>query len=793
MDDRLRALARAARAEAEAAIDVDDELAATMRRTPTDVEPRRALERQRRRTTAWVAAAAVALVAGGLVVLRSVDDDTLQTVDPQTSTAISSPSSSPATTAPSTPTSTSTSSTTSTVTGGPVAATLAVDIANPPMELDLVAFATIPYEEDGRPDVAVGELGVVVNLPERGAIASIGFSGEQRTIELSDELASAGLSNLVYGPGDVVYGLRLVGPPFGFEMVAVPLSGSRSGEVVARSQSLGAAAWVELPVSAFGHGPEGIVARARDVGATLIGYVDVDGAPTTYPGVVPHFATVDDQLVVTTENFAADWPLEINGNRSPQPSFTGPAVPAPATDNRTVYATYLRPNAGEGDDELPVVAVLEANGAGSWGSVPDGYDYLASDATGTVFGRIADGALQLSLLAGGSVNWRTLRYDGSGIAEPCVGCTQLLVGADGIPVTYDPTTRQLLRHSVPPVEATLPDRYGESPYLYHLGPENVVYLQVAPSVEAELGADIVAVSLSADNAGSEVGRWADVAYYDGDSELVATAQGLVNVNCCGPDIVRPDPESPVLVPWLDSDGEAIRSPSASIQVEISYPTLTVHRVDQVPATTQTWTYEPGGDWQPRGMPTIMPTLDGGFVAATYGSGTTIARGWSDGTVETIRLDDTITFPGALDPSGRFHVADGGFFLRVEPFADRTDYWNGDIEVDAGATGAIRILDLDTTLDTGPSWATEPIAFGNAVSGRPEVNEIRSIEAEQRSEIEWLVTVTTSNLFDDSVTAVRWELVLNRNDAGQFRFVSGTQTTVCAPGRGHQDFSAQLCV
>lgn len=793
MDDQLRATARAARAEAEAAIDIDDELAATMRRTPSGLEPRRGPERKGLRTVAWVAAAAVVLIAGGLVVVRSVDDDTLQTVDTQTTTAITSPSSSPVTTGPS---DTSTASTTSTVASEPETATFAVDIANPPPDLDLVAFATIPYDEDGRPDVAVGELGIVVNLPGRGAIASIGFSGEQRTIELSDELASTGLSNLAYGPGDVVYGLHPVGSPFGFEMVAVPLSGARAGEIVARSDSLSAATWVELPDSAFGHGPDGIVARARDIGATLIEYVDINGAPTPWLGVVPHFPTVDDQLVVTAENFAAEWPLEINGNRSPQPSHTGPATPAPATDQQTVYPAYLGPDKGTGSDELPVVAVLEANGAGSWGSVPDGFDYLASDATGTVFGRVAHGSLELSLLAGSSVNWRTLGGDGSGIAEPCVGCTQLLVAADGVPVTYDPTARQLVRHSVPPVEATLPDGYGESPFLYHLGPDNVVYLQVEPSVEAEFAADIVAVTLSSDNAGTEVGRWANVANNIGDSELVATAQGLVNVNCCGsggggPDL-RPDPESKVLVPWLDSNGEAITSSSAFIQVEASRSTLTVHRVSQTSTATQTWTYEPGDDWQPRGMPTVLPTIDGGFVASTFGSDTTIARGWPDGTVETIRFNDAF-FPHALDPSGRFLVANGGFFLRVEPFDNRTDYWNGDREIDIGATGAIRLPGLDAFLATGPSWATDPVAFGNAVSGRPEVNEIRSVETEQRSEIEWLVTVTTSNLFDDSTTAVRWELVLNRNDVGEFRFVSGTQTTACVSGRGHQDFSTEFCI
>lgn len=805
-DERIRALARAARAEAEAAIDVDADLAATIGRTPSDLGLQRVEHRSSRRPLIWAAAAAasVVVIAGVWVTTRSGDDDTLQTADPEPTTAITTPvtpepSSSavttPSTSSPSASTSTAPApSTTSPPTTAPSVsesvATIAVDVASPPPELELAAFATIPFDEESRPDVAVGELGVVVNQSGEGAIAAIGFSGQRRTIELDRELADSGLSNLVYGPGDVVYGLRPTGPPFAFEMVAVALSGDRAGEIVARSEPLDSATWVELPRSPFGHGVDGVVARARDVGATLIGYVDVDGAPIEWPGVVPHFATVDDQLVVSSENFAPDWPLEINGRRSPQPSSTGPAVPAPATDNRTVYATYLRPSGGEGEDELPVVAVLEPGGAGSWGSVPEGFDYLASDAAGTVFGRVVDGTLELSLLAGGTVNWRSLSSDGSGVAEPCVGCTQLVVGLDGVPVSYEDDSRRLVRHAVPPVETILPDEYGESPFLYHLGPDEVVYLQVAPTIDAEFAADVVAVTLAPDDAGREVGRWSGIVDAVGDSELVATTRGLVNVDCCGNDSVRPDPDAAVLAPWVDRNGDPITSTAPFIEVEVSYPALTVRRVDQVPSTTRTWTFEPGGDWGPRGMPWIVPTFDGGFVAATFGSGTTVARGWPDGTVETVRLDDP--FPDALDPSGRFLVANDGFFVRVEPFTDRAEYWSGNVEVDG--SGALSLPGLDAAVDVGPSWSSDPVAFGNAVAGRPAVNEIRSVDAEQRSEFEWFVTVTTSNLFDDSVAAVRWELISNRSDVdGRFRFVSGEQTTVCAPGRGHQDFRNELCV
>lgn len=397
------------------------------------------------------------------------------------------------------------------------------------------------------------------------------------------------------------------------------------------------------------------------------------------------------------------------------------------------------------------------------------------------------------------VNWRSLGFDGSGIAEPCLGCTGVVVGADGVPVSYDRVARTLVRHAVPPVETTLPEAYGDSAFVYHLGPDDVVYLQVAALVPDGdgLAADVVAVSLADDDAGREIGRWPGVVDNVGDSELVATRQGLVNVNCCGMEVVRPDPAAPIAVPWLDRAGEAIESSAAMISVEVSYPTLVVNRHDLVPAATTTWTLEPGADWQPRGMPWIVPTFDGGFVASIFaGQGPTIARGWPDGTVDTIVLSG-LTWPDALDPSGRMLIADDGFFVRADPFDDSgsagPSFWDGRAEIDTGPTGAISLPGIDEAIDAGPRWAADPVAFANAVAGRPDVNEIRSVTAVQVSEFEWNVAVTTSNLFDDSTNAVRWELVLGRGDDGRFRFRSGTQTWSCVPGRGHQDFSRELCI
>ena len=71
--------------------------------------------------------------------------------------------------------------------------------------------------------------------------------------------------------------------------------------------------------------------------------------------------------------------------------------------------------------------------------------------------------------------------------------------------------------------------------------------------------------------------------------------------------------------------------------------------------------------------------------------------------------------------------------------------------------------------------------------------MRTIDATRWSEGEWTVEVTTSNLFDDSVEAVRWVLVLTRGDDGRFRFESGQWSQSCQPGRGHQEFSPDLCI
>ena len=70
--------------------------------------------------------------------------------------------------------------------------------------------------------------------------------------------------------------------------------GDRVGEVVAETE-VGVNDYLELPEFFFGHGPTGVIDRGRQVGRTVIEYVDDSGAPLDpideFP--IPAFADTD--------------------------------------------------------------------------------------------------------------------------------------------------------------------------------------------------------------------------------------------------------------------------------------------------------------------------------------------------------------------------------------------------------------------------------------------------------------------------------------------------------------------
>jgi len=62
----------------------------------------------------------------------------------------------------------------------------------------------------------------------------------------------------------------------------------------------------------------------------------------------------------------------------------------------------------------------------------------------------------------------------------------------------------------------------------------------------------------------------------------------------------------------------------------------------------------------------------------------------------------------------------------------------------------------------------------------------------QEENQWIVTITHSGLFDDSISATRIRAIVTHQD-DQWIVGESSETQKCWPNRGHQDFSTEFCV
>lgn len=96
---------------------------------------------------------------------------------------------------------------------------------------------------------------------------------------------------------------------------------------------------------------------------------------------------------------------------------------------------------------------------------------------------------------------------------------------------------------------------------------------------------------------------------------------------------------------------------------------------------------------------------------------------------------------------------------------------------------------------GSGWAQSPVTiaarFMSIVGTDAASSSITFPTAEIGSRA--VATITQEGLLDDSVRAVRYRLVLRRQADGSWRIFSAERTQRCWAGRGHEDFSADLCV
>jgi hypothetical protein len=126
-------------------------------------------------------------------------------------------------------------------------------------------------------------------------------------------------------------------------------------------------------------------------------------------------------------------------------------------------------------------------------------------------------------------------------------------------------------------------------------------------------------------------------------------------------------------------------------------------------------------------------------------------------------------------------------------------WDTPLEVDY-SSGDVSIEAFNVFLDEAdPLWAQSPLRASiefllpgeSSPDARTTTVRMASPLPEGGDEVS--VTLVRDGLADDSVGATRYDLDLVRQGDGSWRLSSATWAQRCHPGRGHQDFSTELCV
>nr|MBA2476591.1 hypothetical protein [Actinomycetota bacterium] len=116
---------------------------------------------------------------------------------------------------------------------------------------------------------------------------------------------------------------------------------------------------------------------------------------------------------------------------------------------------------------------------------------------------------------------------------------------------------------------------------------------------------------------------------------------------------------------------------------------------------------------------------------------------------------------------------------------------------SGRAGVLPVARFNARLErAGGAWARSPLAVAARFLGRDRLDVyMTSVATLERRDGRDRVVVTTTiaRARDDSISAIRYVLALESRPGGRWRLRSARFTQRCAPGRGHQAFSADPCL
>ena len=407
VEHTLRQAGLDARLAAEAAIDVDADLAATLQRTTLpDSEERSDHSSRRTYLMLSVAAVLVVVLIGGLLVIGA-GDAAIDPVDPVSSASTPTQPSTILEAAPSTiaeqppPTSATTVPGTTapgTSTSPPaVSVSVPVSYRDPPPLYVPVPFATVerPSSVDGRYEVAVGD-GIIVVTGDDTNITVLDIATGATTRR---QMAVA-VEQPLFGPGNVIYGLSFRPPTGESQMPDAAIVAQSIDDdpiEIVGSVSVSVITYLELPQGTFVAGPYGIYDVDRVRGKVM----DYVGSGITD---VPLPALIDRQpsegTVVRSGDGSAEWFLAVEQHPNAAIPFDGDRPAAPGPNGTTRVIRYIGPRLETepvdfGTPTQPVIADLQP-GSGQWWSLPDAWTVAESSAQGTLLVRDVGDRLELA-------------------------------------------------------------------------------------------------------------------------------------------------------------------------------------------------------------------------------------------------------------------------------------------------------------------------------------------------------------------------------------------------------------
>jgi hypothetical protein len=200
-------------------------------------------------------------------------------------------------------------------------------------------------------------------------------------------------------------------------------------------------------------------------------------------------------------------------------------------------------------------------------------------------------------------------------------------------------------------------------------------------------------------------------------------------------------------------------------------------------------------------------VDGHFGPLTLAA---VRRFQSDHGLTVDGLVGPITWPALLEGSSGGTDTDGdGSVEPWEPIAGinlrecsaqvpDSSGWNSEIDalIDT-TTGAVNVapfndflLSASVPINRSPCDAARVLLHLD----RPRQEaETASVAVDPEGAANATVTVTIDNLADDSIAAVRYVLRFEDHGDDAIRLAAGSWSQRCQPGRGHQDFTTELCV